>query len=107
MAMTKVSPMTGGDKDIPEAIPYDVVPETPTETEVQTVQPSTDTLPENVDEVEECDDDADDDNEADPDVSPYDLECKTHIEMSRSVTGCASLGCRPSLLLSSYKPEPS
>ena len=90
MAMTKVSPMTGGDKDIAEAIPYDVVPETPTETGVQTVQPSTDTPPENVDEVEECDDHADDDNEYEgrdkedediPEVSPDDLERKTHIEM--------------------------
>ncbi|KAI9571587.1 hypothetical protein HD554DRAFT_2311936 [Boletus coccyginus] len=88
-----VQPSTG---TVPETIEEveridgnDQVPETPTETEVQTVQPSTDTIPENVDEVEECDDaddegGYDDDEEKDkniPKISPYDLERKTHIEM--------------------------
>lgn len=71
------------DKDIPKVFPYDLVRETHIEMEVQNVQPSTDTTAKKFEKVEECDDDDEYDDEDDdvPEVFPYDLARKTHIEM--------------------------
>ncbi|KAI9571569.1 hypothetical protein HD554DRAFT_2071698 [Boletus coccyginus] len=79
----KVQPPTDTvPETIEEAIPYDIVPETSIETEVQTVQPSTDTIPENVDEDDDDEHEDYDKKDKDvPEVSPYDLERKTHFEM--------------------------
>ncbi|KAF8554785.1 hypothetical protein OG21DRAFT_1522244 [Imleria badia] len=68
----------------------DEVPKTHTETEVQNLQPPTDTLPENVEEIEEYKNEDDDEYEVEvevkeedaiPEVIPYDLARKTHNEM--------------------------